>query len=103
MAATQAAESNRIARAGYQNAFLLVCDLVAQRNTHEKLSFEELPMYLKAIKSADRDQYDALRDALMTLNMALIKKAGSDWWDSCAWDDTPASVALAASILQVLK
>lgn len=104
-AAAAEAESNRVVIAGWNNAFLLVCDQVAQRDTHVKLSFEELPVYLKAIKAANRDTYDTLRDGLVTLNLALTKKSphGKDWWDFCQWDQTPAAVALAQQILAGLQ
>lgn len=104
-AVAAAAESNRVVIAAWNNAFLLLCDQVAQRDTHIKLSFEELPAYLKALKVANKDTYEAVRDGLVTLNLALMKKSphGKDWWDYCAWDSTPAAVALAQQILAGLQ
>ena len=104
-AAAAIVESNRVVQAAWNNAFLMLCDQIAQRDTHVKLSFEELPVYLKALKAANKDLYESARDGLVTLNLALIKKSphGKDWWDFCEWDSTPAAVALAQQILQGLQ
>lgn len=78
----------------FQNAFLLLCDTAAGTNTHEKLAFETLPPVLKAIKKGgNKALFEDLRDAFNTVNQALIKKAGINWWDTCVWNTNAAVMA----------
>jgi hypothetical protein len=87
----------------YQNAFLLLCDNVKGTNTHEKLSFESLPPILKAIKKGgEKARFDDLRDAFSTVNQALIKKAGLNWWDTCVWNDNPLVITNGTAIYSEL-
>ena len=86
-------------RYSYNNAFLLLCDLVRGTSDHARLTFEELPGALLAIKAAHREQYEDLRDAFDLINSACNKKFGLDWWDRCEWIDHPAIIAAAQQIL----
>jgi len=95
-AADFAANSERYS---YGNAFLLLCDLVRGKTDHARLTFEELPGALLAIKAAHREQYEDLRDAFDLINSAANKKFGLDWWDRCEWIDHPAIIAAAQQIL----
>lgn len=86
----------------YQNAFLMICDTLSGTNTHEKLSFEAIPVYLKPLKASNREQFDALKDALSTINMALVEKAGTKWWTTCVWTEHPTVISNATVILNTL-
>lgn len=83
----------------YQNAFLMLCDNVRGDSSHVKLPFETLPGLLKAIrKGGDKSRFEDLRDSFNTINQALIKKAGVNWWDSCVWHTDATVIATAQSI-----
>ena len=83
----------------YQNVFLLLCDRVRGNNSHEKLPFETLPGLLKAIrKGGDKARFEDLRDSFNTINQALIKKAGVNWWDTCVWNTNETVIATAQAI-----
>lgn len=83
----------------YKNAFLMICDQLMSRSTHEKLSFEELGPIMKALKATNSAAYDNTRDMLMTINMALINKCGTNWWDNCDWSEDATVLAQAQAIV----
>lgn len=90
------------ARYAYQDAFLMLCDAISGTNTHAKLAFEEIPVYLKPMRSANRDQFDVVKDAFSTINMALVEKAGTKWWQSCTWNENLIVISNATVILNAL-
>jgi hypothetical protein len=98
-AAAAAEFANHSERYSYGDAFLLLCDRVTGKADHARLTFEELPARLLAIKAANREQYEDLRDAFDLINSACFKKFGLDWWDSCVWIDHPVIIAAAQQIL----
>ena len=98
-AAAQAAFMADAERLAYSNAFLLLCDRLTGGKDHRKLSFEELPGVLLAIKAANREAYEDARDAFDLINSACFKKFGIDWWDRAEWTEHPAVINAAGQIL----
>ena len=89
----------------YKNAFLLLCDQASGGHTQTKLSFEQITPLLRTMKkggAVQKEKFQDLRDAFNTVNQALIKKDGINWWDNCNWNTNPIIINNAILIYNTL-
>ena len=70
-----------------QNQYLTLCDQLTGQATHEKLGFAYLETIIKSIMATDPNTAVALSLQLLTLNAALVREGGLQWWDSCNWTE----------------
>lgn len=74
-------------RYALQNQYLSLCDQLTGGTTHAKLGFAELEAIIKGLMATDPSTAVALSLQLLTLNAALVREGGVNWWDGCAWRD----------------
>jgi len=98
IAASQAAAAAAAAHvSSYGNAYLLLCDTVAGRTTHEKLSSAEMVPVMKALEISDNATYAKAVAAFTSLAFELIR-SNVLWWDDVVWSDDPAIMAAGQAI-----
>lgn len=85
-AADLAANGTRYA---LQNQYLALCDQLAGGTNHVKLGFADLEAIVKGLMATDPNTAVALSLQLLTLNAALVREGGVQWWDNCEWKELP--------------
>lgn len=97
--------TNNLSVYSYENAYLMLCDKTTNTNLHQKLAFEQLPLYLKPLKkggAAQKQLFEDLRDAFQAVNAALIEKKGIKWWSTCVWHPESVSTNAAQQVYDAL-
>ena len=72
-----------------QNQYLTLCDQLTGGTNHVKLGFAELEAIVKGMMATDPNTAVALSLQLLTLNAALVREGGINWWDNCEWKELP--------------
>lgn len=85
-AADLAANGERYA---LQNKYLSMCDMLTGRTDHQKLGFAELQAAIEGMKATNPLGAMSLAVELLTLNAALVRAGGVQWWDNCEWTVLP--------------
>ena len=85
-AADLAANGTRYA---LQNQYLALCDQLTGGTNHVKLGFSDLEAIVKGLMATDPNTAVALSLQLLTLNAALVREGGVQWWDNCEWKALP--------------
>ena len=84
-AADLAANGTRYA---LQNQYMALCgQLTGQAPC--KLGFAELQAIVEGMMATDPTTAMGLSVRLLTLNAALVREGGVQWWDNCEWKDLP--------------
>lgn len=83
-AADLAANGTRYA---LQNQYLTLCDQLTGGTAHVKLGFAELQAIIAEMPDKQTAMVVALQ--LLTLDAALKREGGLQWWDNCEWKDLP--------------
>lgn len=86
----------------YENAFLLICDMLSGQTEHEKLPMETLSLILLGLRSQDKDKYEIIRDALSMINASLTR-CDVKWWDVVKYRDIPEFVQGAQELLGLIQ
>ena len=68
-----------------QNEYLTLCDQLTGGTNHVKLGFADLEAIVKGLMASDPNTAVALSLQLLTLNAALVREGGLQWWDGCLW------------------
>jgi hypothetical protein len=68
-----------------ENQYLTMCDQLTGKAAHEKLGFAELQAIIEGLMASDPNTAVVLSLRLLTLNAALVREAGVQWWDGCRW------------------
>ena len=72
-----------------QNQYLAICDQLTGSTTHAKLGFAELEAIVEGLMATDPQTAMGLSVRLLTLNAALVRAGGVQWWDNCEWKELP--------------
>ena len=87
----QATEADLIAngtRYALQNQYMTLCGQLTGQNP-VKLGFAELQGIIEGMMATDPNTAVALSLKLLTLDAALKREGGLQWWDNCEWRDLP--------------
>ena len=75
-------------RYALQNQYMTICgQLTGQAPC--KLGFGELQAVIEELMVNDPNTAVALSLKLLTLNAALVREGGVQWWDRCEWNGLP--------------
>lgn len=75
-------------RYALQNQYMTMCgQLTGQAPC--KLGFGELQAVIEGLMATDPNTAVALSLKLLTLNAALVREGGVQWWDGCVWTVLP--------------
>lgn len=75
-------------RYALQNNYMTLCgQLTGQAPC--KLGFAELQKIITTMKATDPATAMGLALQLLTLNAALVREGGVQWWDNCEWKELP--------------
>ena len=72
-----------------QNKYLSMCDQLTGSTNHIKLGFTQLEQIVEGIAATNASTSTMLSLRLLTLNAALVREGGVNWWDNCEWKDLP--------------
>lgn len=70
-----------------QNQYLAMCDQLTGSSSHAKLGFTELQAVIVKMQESQPAQAMGLALQLLTLNAALVRCGGIQWWDNCEWTE----------------
>lgn len=76
-------------RYALQNQYLALCDQLTGGTNHVKLGFAELQAIIENLMASDPNTAVAFSLQLLTLNAALVREGGINWWDNCEWRVLP--------------
>lgn len=74
-------------RYALQNEYLALCDQLTGGTAHAKLGFEQLEGIIRGLMQTAPQTAVALSLQLLTLNAALVREGGINWWDNCVWTE----------------
>ena len=74
-------------RYALQNRYLQMCDQLTGGTAHVKLGFAELEAVIKGLMATDPQTAMVLSVELLTLDAALKREGGLQWWDNCVWTE----------------
>ena len=94
--------TNNAKRYTLENAYLMLCDQVMQRTTHEKMAAESMAVAIITIKKQDAVVGAKLETAFGFVNQAL-SYYDSKWWDRVQYRDVPELVAGAQQMLGLMQ
>ena len=72
-------------RYALQNQYLTLCDQLTGGTHHVKLGFPQLQTIIGGLMQSNPNTAVALSLQLLTLNSALVREGGIQWWDNCVW------------------
>ena len=75
-------------RYALQNQYMTMCSQLTGQAPC-KLGFSELQAVIEGLMATDPNTAVALSLKLLTLNAALVREGGVQWWDNCEWKDLP--------------
>jgi hypothetical protein len=83
----------------YENAFILLCDMLSGQTTHTKLDEDVFPVAMATLKAQNESAFDNATDMFTFLDSRLSKLAGPNWWDTCVYRDVPELVTPAQTLI----